>query len=64
MSQTLEVLFIEEAASLPFHKLKSLIKSFKKILLITTIEGYEGSGRKLAYALTNGEFEAPVKTFF
>lgn len=63
-SQTLEVLFIEEAASLPFHKLKSLIKSFKKILLITTIEGYEGSGRKLAYALTNGEFEAPVKTFF
>lgn len=51
-----DILVVEEAAALPFHKLKPILNIKKHIILVTTIEGYEGSGLKILYELTNGLF--------
>lgn len=38
-------LFIDEAASLPTEILEKLVQCYSKVVLSTTIHGYEGSGR-------------------
>lgn len=40
-----EILFIEEASSIPVHKINHILNLFKKIVFITTTDGYEGNSQ-------------------
>ena len=40
-----EILFIEETSSIPVHKINHILNLFKKIVFITTTEGYEGTSQ-------------------
>ncbi len=42
------VLLIDEAAAIPQPVLQSLVSSFPKVVLATTVQGYEGAGRGFA----------------
>lgn len=42
---TAEIIFVDEAAAIPTDMLKKICKQFPKVILSTTIHGYEGSGR-------------------
>ncbi len=40
-----DIIFIDEAAALPVPILKSILKHYPRVVLTTTIHGYEGTGR-------------------
>lgn len=44
-------LFIDEAAMLPISQIKAWLPYFKYVLLVSTVEGYEGSGQGLRFKL-------------
>lgn len=44
----LGVLVIDEAAALPLPVLMNLIQKYPKVILVTTVHGYEGAGRGFA----------------
>ncbi len=49
-----EWLIVDEAAAIPAPLLKRLITAFPKVLLTTTVQGYEGTGRGFALKLCAG----------
>lgn len=49
--QTIDVVFVDEAAMLPISVLQQLIARFPRVVLASTVHGYEGSGRGLALKL-------------
>lgn len=48
-----EWLIIDEAAMISFSSIKKWIPYFNKVLLVTTLDGYEGSGQALKVKLAN-----------
>jgi len=67
-----DVLVIEEAATIPFYMLIGLIKKYSITILVTTLDGYEGTGQaistrlsgladQLGLALNTLELEKPVR---
>ncbi len=44
-------LIIEEAATLPLSIIRNILTHFKKVLLVSTITGYEGSGKGVVHIL-------------
>lgn len=46
-----DILFVEEAASMPLFLLQRLLRRFNKVVLVSTIDGYEGTGQGLLLKL-------------
>lgn len=49
-----EWLIVDEAAAIPGPQLKTLIAAWPRVLLITTVQGYEGTGRGFLLKLCAG----------
>lgn len=46
-----DVLVVEEASSMPLYMLVPLLKRFAKLVLVSTVDGYEGTGQGLKLKL-------------
>ena len=46
-----DILIVEEAASMPLFLLQRLLQRFAKVVLVSTIDGYEGTGQGLQLKL-------------
>lgn len=55
-----EWLIVDEAASIPLAIIQKWIKYFKHILLVTTLEGYEGSGHAIRLKLLEQQKDVKV----
>lgn len=51
MNPHYDIVIIDEAASYPLHIIQSLVKASHKVVMASTIHGYEGTGRGFEYKL-------------